>query len=85
MCKSGMSCNGCVQLAGMSEPTSFAWNLLIALMMEAVIKSETLVNFYKTIQPNIPEDSLFIFVNRENLKSQQLCFRNVIILFLTWQ
>jgi hypothetical protein len=60
MCKSGMSCNGCVQLAGMSEPSSFAWNLLIALMMEAVSKSETLVNFYKTIQHNIPEESFHI-------------------------
>jgi hypothetical protein len=31
--------------------------IAIALMMEAVSTSETLVNFYKTTRRNIPEDS----------------------------
>jgi hypothetical protein len=30
---------------------------MCALMMEAVITSETFVNFYQTTRPDIPEDS----------------------------
>jgi hypothetical protein len=33
------------------------WNVAIALMMEAVITSETSVNFYHTTRRNISEDS----------------------------
>jgi hypothetical protein len=40
----------------------------IALMMEAVSTSETLVNFYQTTRRNIPEDS-HLHTRRDNLKS----------------
>jgi hypothetical protein len=41
-----------------------------ALMMEAVSTSETLVNFYETIECNIPEDNQLIRIHhRENLTS----------------
>jgi hypothetical protein len=35
----------------------FAYNKLIALMMEAESTSETSVNFYQTTRRNIPEDN----------------------------
>jgi hypothetical protein len=35
----------------------FCFNRAIALMMEAVSSSEMSVNFYQTVQHNIPEDS----------------------------
>jgi hypothetical protein len=41
----------------------------IALMMEAVSTSETLVNFYQTTRRYIPEDSHFYSRRREQLKS----------------
>jgi hypothetical protein len=34
----------------------------IALMMEAVSSSETLVSVYQTTRRNIPEDAIFIIV-----------------------
>jgi hypothetical protein len=42
---------------------------LIALMMEAVSTSETSVNFYKTTQRKIPEDSHLHTRRHENLRS----------------
>jgi hypothetical protein len=42
---------------------------MIALMMEAVSTSETSVNFYQTIQRNIPEDNHLHTRRRENLRS----------------
>jgi hypothetical protein len=41
----------------------------IALMMEAVSTSETLVNLYQTTRRNIPEDSNLHNRRGENLKS----------------
>jgi hypothetical protein len=48
----------------------------IALMMEAVSTSETLVNFYQTIRHNVPEDSHLHIRRHENLKSHHFkpCF-----------
>jgi hypothetical protein len=43
--------------------------LLIALMMEAAMTSETLVNFYQTTRRYNPEDSHLCTHRRENLKS----------------
>jgi hypothetical protein len=43
---------------------------MIAVMMEAVSTSETLVNFYQTSRRNNPEDSRLHTRRRENLKSQ---------------
>jgi hypothetical protein len=42
---------------------------LIALMMEAVKTSETLVNFYQTTRRYNPEDNHLRTHRRENLKS----------------
>jgi hypothetical protein len=44
----------------------------IALMMEAESTSETSVNFYQTTWRNVPEDSHFHNLRRENLKSHKL-------------
>jgi hypothetical protein len=41
----------------------------MALMMEAVIASETSLNFYQTTQRNIPKDSHLHIRHCENLKS----------------
>jgi hypothetical protein len=43
--------------------------LLIILMMEAAVTSETLVNFYQTTRRYNSEDSHLRFHRRENLKS----------------
>jgi hypothetical protein len=45
---------------------------LIALMMEAVSTSETLVDFYETTLCNMPEDSYPHTHHCENLKSHTL-------------
>jgi hypothetical protein len=42
---------------------------LIALMMEAAMSSETLVNFYQTTRRYNPEDSHLRTNRRQNLKS----------------
>jgi hypothetical protein len=42
----------------------------IALMMEAVITSETSINFCQTIRRNNPEDNHLHTRRRENLRSQ---------------
>jgi hypothetical protein len=47
---------------------------MIALMMEAVSSSETLVSIYQTSWFNIPEDSHLHTRRRENLKSHLKCF-----------
>jgi hypothetical protein len=55
---------------------------LIALMLEAVSISETLVNFYQTTWCNTPEDShllkfLFLIPSlHDNQKSKGACARN---------
>jgi hypothetical protein len=49
------------------------WDELIALMMEAVHTSETLVNFNVTTWRYIPEDSKLHTHCCENLKSHILC------------
>jgi hypothetical protein len=46
------------------------------MMMEAVITSETSVNFYETTRRNIPEDSHLHTRRRENLKSNLLFRRS---------
>jgi hypothetical protein len=46
-----------------------ARGLLIALMMEAAMTSETLVNFYQITRRNNPEDSHLRSHRCENLKS----------------
>jgi hypothetical protein len=43
--------------------------VFITLMMEAVITSETLVNFYQTTRRNNPEGSHLHSRRRDNLKS----------------
>jgi hypothetical protein len=48
------------------QPSSYS---PIALMMEAVRTSETLVNFYQTTRRYNPEDSNLRTHRRENLKS----------------
>jgi hypothetical protein len=48
------------------EPNTL--RVLIALMMEAVINSETSVSFYQTIRRNIPEDSHLHTRRQEILK-----------------
>jgi hypothetical protein len=53
-----------------------AMSRLIALMMEAVRTSETLVNFYETTRRNIPEDSHHHPRRRENLKSHKYFYHN---------
>jgi hypothetical protein len=45
------------------------WVVLIALMMEAAMTSETLVNVYQTTQRYNPEDSNLQTRRRQNLKS----------------
>jgi hypothetical protein len=45
--------------------------VLIALMIETAITSETTVNFYQTTQRNISEDGHLRTRRRENLKSYQ--------------
>jgi hypothetical protein len=53
---------------------------MIALMMEAVSTSETLVNFYQTTRRNNPEDSHLHTRRRENLKSYRLrVFENRVV------
>jgi hypothetical protein len=44
----------------------------IALMMEALSTSETLVNFYQTTRSSIPKGSHYRIRHRENLKSHVL-------------
>jgi hypothetical protein len=51
--------------------TASITRVIIALMMEALSISETLVSFYETIWHNIPEDSHLHNRRRENLKSHQ--------------
>jgi hypothetical protein len=46
-----------------------ATSIIVALMMEAARISETLVNFYQTIQRYNPEDNHLRTNSRENLKS----------------
>jgi hypothetical protein len=46
------------------------------MMMEAVSRFETSVNFYQTTRRNIPEDSHLHTRRRENLKSH-----HVVVLF----
>jgi hypothetical protein len=50
----------------------FARGSLIALMMEAVLSSETSVIIYLTTRQYIPEDSKLHTRRRENLKSQNV-------------
>jgi hypothetical protein len=47
-------------------------SIIRALVMEAVITSETSVNFYQTARRNNPEDSHLHTRRRENLKPQKL-------------
>jgi hypothetical protein len=44
--------------------------MMIALMMEAALTSETSVKFYQTTRRNNPEDSHLHTRRRENIKSQ---------------
>jgi hypothetical protein len=58
-----------VKLVRTTKVTVF-WDVaIIALMMEAAITSEMLVNFYQTTWCNSPEDSHLHTRRRENLKS----------------
>jgi hypothetical protein len=50
--------------------------LIITLMMEEVISSESSVNMYQTIRCNIPEDSHLHTRRRENLKSHKNMISN---------
>jgi hypothetical protein len=54
-------------------PLSSGQWVLIALMMEAVRTSETLVNFYQTTRRYNPDDSHLRNHRRENLKSYLKC------------